>query len=259
MLKFSFQQAARTIVLDRFMKDRVVAKEIDPARIAIVPPWSHDDQVSYSKAGREAFRLTHDLSDKFVVMYSGNHSPCHPLDTLLDSALALRSRAEIVFCFVGGGSEQLKVREFVVQHGLNNVKCLPYQPLKELSASLSAADLHVVVMGKPFVGIVHPCKVYNIMSIGVPALYIGPHPSHVTDIASQRQHRFFLSDHGDCDAVTAAILECQQAPAPAGQAVVSFSKDKLLPQFIALIEALQDVQDFSGLPKSENAVPSPGR
>ena len=259
MLKFSFQQAARTIVLDRFMKDRVVAKEIDPARIAIVPPWSHDDQVGYSKAGREAFRLKHDLSDRFVVMYSGNHSPCHPLDTLLEAALALRSRSEIVFCFVGGGSEQLKVREFVVQHDLNNIKCLPYQPLKDLSASLSGADLHVVVMGGPFVGIVHPCKVYNIMSIGVPALYIGPQPSHVTDISSQRQHRFFLSEHGDCDAVMAAILECQQAPAPTQQTVDSFSKEKLLPQFIGLIEALQDVQDFSGLPKSENAVPSPGR
>lgn len=272
MLKFSFRQAARTIVLDRFMKDRVVAKEIDSTRIAILPPWAHDDHVSYSEAGREAFRLKHELSDRFVVMYSGNHSPCHPLDTLLDAALTLRMRAEIVFCFVGGGSEQLKVREFVVQHGLNNIKCLPYRPLKDLSASLSAADLHVVVMGEPFVGIVHPCKVYNIMSIGVPALYIGPQPSHVTDIASQRQHRFFLSDHGDLDAVTAAILECQQDSTVLQEAVVSFSKEKLLPQFISLIESLQDVQDsselpkseqdvqdFSGLPKSENAVPSPGR
>lgn len=259
MLKFSFRQAARTIVLDRFMRDRVVAKDVDPARIAIVPPWSHDDQVNYSESGRAAFRQKHQLSDRFVVMYSGNHSPCHPLDTLLDAALALRTRKEIVFCFVGGGSEQLKVREFVVHHRLNNIKCLPYQPLHDLSASLSAADLHVVVMGEPFVGIVHPCKVYNIMSIGTPALYIGPEPSHVTDIAAQRQHRFFLSDHGDCEAVTAAIIECQHDPTPSRQAAISFSKEKLLPQFIGLIESLQDVKDFSGLPKSENAVPSPGR
>ncbi len=88
-----------------------------------------------------------------------------------------------MFCFVGGGSEQVKVREFAAQHGLKNVKCLPYQPLNELSGSLSAADLHVVVMGEEFVGIVHPCKVYNIMLVGAPALYIGPEPSHVTDIA----------------------------------------------------------------------------
>lgn len=243
MLNYSFHCATRTIVLDRFVKERVVAKGVDPARVAIVPPWSHDDVVSYSKEGREEFRRRHDLSDKFVVMYSGNHSPCHPLNTLLDTAFRLASRSEIVFCFVGGGSEQTKVREFASDHGLRNVKCLPYQPLRELSSSLSAADLHVVVMGEKFVGIVHPCKVYNIMSVGAPALYIGPEPSHITDIASQHG-KFFLTRHGDIEGVTAGILEAMQCRERhcVGDA---FSKEMLLPQFVNLIE--QDVKDFSGL------------
>ena len=111
-----------------------------------------------------------------------------------------------MFCFIGGGSEQVKVREFASHHGLPNVKCLPYQPLSELSSSLSAADLHVVVMGEKFVGIVHPCKVYNIMLVGAPALYIGPQPSHITDIATQHG-KFFLTRHGDVEGVTAAIVE----------------------------------------------------
>jgi len=249
MLNYSFRQAARTIVLDRFMKERVVAKGVDAARIAIVPPWSHDDRVSYSEAGREAFRRQHGLMDRFVVMYSGNHSPCHPLDTLLDAALALEARTEIIFCFIGGGSEQAKVRAFAAQHELKNVKCLPYQPLSELSSSLSAADLHVVVMGDAFVGIVHPCKVYNIMAIGAPTLYIGPEPSHVTDIASQG--KFFLTRHGDVEAATTAILEATQLRQR--QPVTSFSKQMLLPQFIGLIE--QDVQDFSGLTRLKPANP----
>jgi glycosyltransferase involved in cell wall biosynthesis len=240
MLNYSFRQSTRTIVLDRFMKERVVAKGLDAARIAVVPPWSHDDRISYSEEGREGFRRQHGLVDGFVVMYSGNHSPCHPLDTLLDAALALKARAEIVFCFVGGGSEQAKVRAFACRHELKNVKCLPYQPLNELSSSLSAADLHVVVMGEAFVGIVHPCKVYNIMSIGAPTLYIGPEPSHVTDLASQ-QGKFFLTRHGDVEAVTTAILEATQLRQR--EPVTSFSKQMLLPQFIGLIE--QDVQILS--------------
>ena len=97
--------------------------------------------------GREVFRREHGLVERFVVMYSGNHSPCHPLDTLLEAALRLKARAEFVFCFVGGGSEQQKVNAFASRHELNNIKVLPYQPLTMLSASLSAADMHVVVMG----------------------------------------------------------------------------------------------------------------
>ena len=240
MLRYSFRVATRTIVLDRFMHDRVVAKGVDPARITIVPPWSHDDEVAYYEAGREAFRARHDLFDKFVVMYSGNHSPCHPLDTLLDAARMLEQRSEIVFVFVGGGSEQAKVSE----SGLKNVRCLPYQPLNELSGSLSAADLHAVVMGDKFVGIVHPCKVYNIMSVGAPVLYIGPASSHITDIASQHGN-FFLARHGDVEAVVAAILEARKSHRR--QPATSFSKQTLLSELIALIEAAQDVQDFSGL------------
>lgn len=245
LLNYSFHHAARTIVLDRFMKERVVAKGVDPSRIAIIPPWSHDDKVSYSETGREAFRQQHGLVDKFVVMYSGNHSPCHPLDTLLAAALALKARSEIVFCFIGGGSEQVKVRDFAAHHELQNVRCLPYQPLSELSSSLSAADLHVVAMGEKFVGIVHPCKVYNIMLVGAPALYIGPEPSHVTDIASSRG-KFFITHHGDVRGVTSAILDAMQVR-ERHWVKDSFSKQTLLPQLIGVIEAVEEIHVFSEL------------
>jgi len=252
MLRYSFSVATRTVVLDRFMKERVVAKGVDPERVTIVPPWSHDDHVSYSEMGREAFRRQHGLTEKFVVMYSGNHSPCHPLDTLLGAARALEARSEIAFCFVGGGSEQVKVRE----SALSNVKCLPYQPLDELSSSLSAADLHVVVMGDEFVGIVHPCKVYNILCVGAPVLYIGPEPSHVTDIASQHG-RFFRARHGEVEGVVAAILEAMTTPSR--KPIRSFSKQTLLLELIALIEMGQDLQDISGLQDRYPVRPSPGR
>ena len=112
MLNFSLRSADRTVVLDRFMEKRVLEKGIDPKRVSVLPPWSHDDSVSYSEEGRSAFRAKHGLTDKFVVMYSGNHSPCHPLDTLLDASFLLAADEKFVFSFVGGGSEQNRVREF---------------------------------------------------------------------------------------------------------------------------------------------------
>ena len=227
MLRSSLKRADRTVVLDRFMKERLLAKGVDPDRIAVVPPWSHDDAVEYSAEGREAFRARHGFADRFVVMYSGNHSPCHPLDTLLRAARELKGREEIAFCFIGGGSEYVKVREFASRHKLGNVTCLPYQPLSELSNSLSAADLHVVVMGDPFVGIVHPCKIYNIMSIGAPILYIGPTPSHVTDLDI---HQLAVVRHGDVARVASRILEARTASRIFKNH--SFSKHTLLPQMM---------------------------
>ena len=234
MLRYSFMNADRTIVLDRFMKERLLAKGANAERIAIVPPWSHDDAVAYSAPGREAFRHRHGLTDKFVVMYSGNHSPCHPLDTLLNAAIELKTRDDIVFCFVGGGSEHARVRDFAARHQLENVTCLPYQPLDQLSSSLSAADMHVVVMGEAFVGIVHPCKVYNIMSIGAPILYIGPEISHITDLANS-DYPFFFTRHGDTENVVGKILYGRGSER---RPLNAFSKHTLLPELIDVIDHL---------------------
>jgi glycosyltransferase involved in cell wall biosynthesis len=166
----------------RFMRDRIVAKGTSPEKIAVIPPWSHDHAVRFDAAGRELFRAAHKLQGKFVVMYSGNHSPVHPLDTLMQAAEKLAKEPSIVFCFIGGGSEFKRVRQWAGRGKRSNVLCLPYQPLDQLSASLSAADAHVVVMGSGFVGIVHPCKIYNILAVGAPVIYIGPQPSHATEI-----------------------------------------------------------------------------
>jgi putative colanic acid biosynthesis glycosyltransferase WcaI len=254
MLEYSFKRAARIVVLDRFMKERVVAKGVDPRRVSVIPPWSHDDAVCFSAEGREAFRAAHGLVDRFVVMYSGNHSPCHPLDTLLAAALELRDRKKIIFCFAGGGSELAKVKQFAAQHALSNVKCLPYQPLNQLSSSLSAADLHVVVMGDAFVGIVHPSKIYNIITVGVRTLYIGPEPSHITDIASQDENeQFLLAPHGDVDRVVTQILNASETNWRAKtQPTTTFSKQTLLPQLISAIGGNSFEDLFRPLPDSDN-------
>ena len=241
MLNFSLRRADRTIVLDRFMEQRVLEQGIDPNRVSVLPPWSHDDSVSYSEEGRTAFRVKHGLNDKFVVMYSGNHSPCHPLDTLLGAALKLASEDLFVFCFVGGGSEQNRVREFAKRNELRNIICLPYQPIEELAGSLSAADLHVVVMGEQFVGIVHPCKVYNILKIRVPLLYIGPSPSHVTDIA-QTQAQITCVNHGDVNQVANEIRRVASERETTPLASASYQKKTLLPLMIALIEFSKHIQ-----------------
>jgi len=244
ILHYSLLRAERVIALDHFMKQRIVDKGLKEDRVVIIPPWADDDTVRFDAEGREAFRKLHNLTEKFVVMYAGNHSPCHPLDTLVEAALLLRESREIIFCFVGGGSEQKKVAEFAARHGLENIRCLPYQPFEMLAGSLSAADLHTIVMGDNFVGIVHPCKIYNILSIGSPFLYIGPSESHISEIARQasRGYGAYPARSGDVNAVAKQIVETasrglRQSPGPGANVVNEFSRATLLPKLINLFQA----------------------
>jgi len=239
MSRFSLRQANQIIALDRFMQERIRQKGIVAEKITVLPPWSHDEHVRFDAAGREAFRHRHGWMDKFVVMYSGNHSPVHPLDTLLEAAQQLGEQRDILFAFVGGGSEFKRVQ--ALQAERKNLFCLPYQPLTELSASLSAADAHVVVMGNPFIGLVHPCKIYNILTVAAPVVYIGPEPSHVTELlAGLPAHPQISVRHGAAAELARQILalKARVTPTPqreVGAACARFSRPVLLPQFLSAV------------------------
>jgi glycosyltransferase involved in cell wall biosynthesis len=244
-LNYSFRHSARIVALDRFMRARIMRKGIEENKIVTIAPWSHSDSVRFDEAGRHAFRREHGLSEKFVVMYSGNHSPCHPLDTLVRAARDLKDHPEITFAFIGGGSEQTRVREFARAKNLENVICLPYQPLEKLSGSLSAADLHAVVMGDEFAGIVHPCKIYNVLEVEAPLLYIGPAESHVTDLIKDFDTATIAGSvrHGDVAGTVHHILSVsssKQAPRNASHLTASFSKQTLLPKLLVVIESLSN-------------------
>ena len=179
--RWSLRRADWAIVLDDYMRERVCAKGIDPGKVVTVPIWMHGD-VKFDQEGRDRFRREHGLTDKFVVMYSGNHSPCHPLDTLVDAARLLRDDPRLKFCFVGGGIEWRNLRDRATAERLTNTLFLGYQPFDALSASLSAADVQVVAMGDAYVGIVHPCKVYNFLAVERPFVFLGPARGHVPDL-----------------------------------------------------------------------------
>jgi glycosyltransferase involved in cell wall biosynthesis len=242
MSRFSLRQADAIIALDRFMRDRIVAKQIAPEKVAVIPPWSQDQQIAFDGNGREAFRAAHSLAGKFVVMYSGNHSPVHPLDTLMQAVEQLRGETDIVFCFIGGGSEFSRVKKWGAQNP--QVLCLPYQPLEKLSASLSAADAHIVVMGDAMLGLVHPCKIYNILTVGAPVVYLGPEPSHVTEILMglEPRHPWVGVRHGAGKELAGQIRQLRRDCVGAGRQTPAaveacFSQAVLLPRLMGLIES----------------------
>ncbi len=197
-LEKSFEQSTAIIALDRFMADRIAAKGVDRRKIHVVAPWAHDKEVKPDPEGSKAFRREHGLEDSFIVMYSGNHAPIHPLGCVVDAAIKLKDEDEVKFVFVGGGTGWEKIRRIKEKEKLTYVICLPYQPLSKVGASLGAADLHVVAMGEAFVGLVHPCKVYNLLSLGLPWVGIGPRDCHLVDLWKE------VGDQAGCEVVQGA-------------------------------------------------------
>ncbi|MEM6392414.1 MAG: glycosyltransferase family 4 protein [Planctomycetota bacterium] len=205
MVVKTLRRAAAVVALDEFMAERLLAKlpEAERAglqeRMVVVPPWPAHEPVASDRAKRgRAFREAQEWVGRFVVMYSGNLSPVHPLDTALDAAALLQERGQsrVLFVFIGGGLGKEAVERVKAERGLENVVTLPYQPVEVLEESLSSADVHLVSMGEAMVGIVHPCKVYGVMAVGRPVVLVGPERSHAGRIVGEERCGYRV-DHGD--------------------------------------------------------------
>jgi hypothetical protein len=191
-------RADDVIVLDRFMAERIVAKLDVRHKMNILPPWPHEDELRAIARSENPFIKAHELADKFVVMYSGNHGLSTPLETLVEAALELQDHPRLHFMFIGGGLGKRCVERAITEYRPRNIVSLPYQPLAEIKYSLSAADVHVASLVDPMVGVLHPCKIYGAMAVGKPILWFGPSPSHTTDIIETHRIGWRIA-HGDVD------------------------------------------------------------
>lgn len=205
------RQSSLIVALDRFMQSRLLKRGDFTNKMLVMPPWPHEENIGDIDQATNPFPEKHGLSGKRVIMYSGNHSPANPLTTLLRAAVAFKDDDRVRFVFVGGGLGKKEVAAYIQEHGLKNMLSLPYQPLEELRYSLSAGDVHVVSMGQEMAGIIHPGKIYGAMAVGRPVLYLGPSPSHISDLLDA--HRFgWHVDHGDVEGMRARIEAILSAP-----------------------------------------------
>ena len=167
---WSFSRAARIVVLDRFMAQRLEAKGVPSSLLHIDPPWSYEGSVRHDVAARDAFRAEHrGKTGKFVLMYFRRHStgPCHPLRHRPHRCCTSASRAAIRFqtfnfSSAEDGSEHPKVQSFrraATAISKIQILCLPYHATgKTLARSLFSADLQPRRYGAILSsGIVHPC------------------------------------------------------------------------------------------------------
>jgi glycosyltransferase involved in cell wall biosynthesis len=252
MSAIAVRGADLVVALDEFMADRLRAYGATSERTTVLPLWPLASPAT-SAAGR-SFRRAHGLEECFVVMYSGNHTRSNPLDTLLEAARELADHSEIRFVFVGGGNAKRDVAAFVARHELRNALLLPYQPLEDLGESLAAADLHVVTMGDPMAGVIHPSKVYSALGVGRPVLYIGPERSHLTALVAEEALGWHVP-HGEGGLAARAILAAHALSPPEREdlgrratALIErqFSERVLLARLTAFIEALAGSTRASG-------------
>ena len=183
----AWRTAEGVIVIGRCMAEHIEAKGVPARRIHIISNWMNEQIVYPIEHTNNCFRHQHGLSDKFVVLYSGNMGFPHYFDDILTAAEQLKDDKHIVFVFIGGGTRCHEIQEAIKNRQLTNVTLLPFQDVEMLPYSLSAGDLHLVTMRDSCTGLAVPSKSYGIFAAGRPILYQGREDGEIARIILEEQ------------------------------------------------------------------------
>lgn len=206
--KIVFRRAYRLFTIGERMAG-LLSKYVDKEKILITPLWSIFQGNEKAPKDKNPFVREHNLAGKFVVQYSGNMGLTHNVELLVIIAEKLKEYHDVVFLLIGRGPRVPYLRKIVAEKSIPNCKFLDFQTDDTFPHSLSAADLGVVILDDITAQGSVPSKSYNIMSFGIPSLYIASEDSELNDYVKKYNHGACFSQN-DLNSAAEFILKIYQ-------------------------------------------------
>jgi glycosyltransferase involved in cell wall biosynthesis len=178
--RWTFSRARSIITLSDSMKAAISRYRTDD--VHVIFNWADTEYIKPIKREANPFIKNHDLSDKFIVMYSGNMGLTHDLESLLEAADRVRDDRRILFVLIGEGGKKVKLETTKQQRQLENVVFLPYQDAANFPYAIAAADIGIITLGLGGESISVPSKTYVNMAAGLALIAISPKNSELTNI-----------------------------------------------------------------------------
>jgi colanic acid biosynthesis glycosyl transferase WcaI len=170
--RWALRRATRVVVLGEDMRNRILAKGVDPNRVMVIRDGAEIplDEAPPAELDAEVIRAIRG-EFQFVLLHAGNLGFYGAWDTLLEGARQLGADG-VGLVFVGDGAQREKLQG--ASAGIPNVKFLPFFPGSKIPSVLAAADAHLITVKRGLEGVVVPSKMYGILAAGKPIVAVAP-------------------------------------------------------------------------------------
>ncbi|WP_017653616.1 glycosyltransferase family 4 protein [Fortiea contorta] len=209
--KFAYCSATKISVIADGFVDNLQKKGVASDKIVQIPNWVDVNFIRSLPQENNSFRATHNLKDKFVVLYSGNIALTQGLETVIKAAAMLRHIPEVVFVIVGEAKGLQRLQQECLDYGADNVLLLPFQPREHLPQMLAAADVGLVVQKKNVVSFNMPSKIQVLLASGRAIVASVPENGTAARAIKQSGGGFVVPPE-DPQALANAVSELYQDP-----------------------------------------------
>jgi colanic acid biosynthesis glycosyl transferase WcaI len=237
--RWALRRATRVVVLGEDMRNRILAKSIEPAGIVVVR-----DGTELPSAGDTTFldstviqAIRQDF--RFVLLHAGNLGFYGAWDTLLAAADRLKEDG-VGVVFVGDGAQRDRLQ--AASSGIPNVRFLPFFPGSKIPSVLAAADAHIITVKRGLEGVVVPSKMYGILAAGKPIVALAPRECDVVSIGEVKGYSV-SADPGDPAQFARVVQQLVQDPervrlmgAAASAAAPEYERSRELAKLVKVIE-----------------------
>ena len=239
MHRWALRRADRVIVLGEDMRDRIVAKGVDPARVVVSRDGINIPETVPSPDNSVAREIRGDL--RFALVHAGNVGFYGAWQTLI-SAVRMLEKEGVGLVFIGEGAMKAQVE--AMAEGCRAIRFLPFRPASEVPLVLSSGDMHVVTVKRGLEGVVVPSKLYPTLAAGRPVLGVAPEESDVVRIIRRTGCGIAANpDHpaSVAEAIRSVLHDSEQLQTMARRArEISFSYDRVK-QLKIYSETIEDV------------------
>ena len=184
MNKKIYTNAERIIALGKDMKRVIADKGVDEEKIEIVTNWA-DSRVNYEKEVDKNFYKKYRLENKFNILYTGNISKVHAIDTIVEVAKILKNEEDIMFTFVGDGNRKQDLIKLKEKEDLRNIQLENYMFGEEYNNLLNCANLFITTLQQGIEGLGVPSKTYTYMSVAKPLIAVMSEDSEIGSMVNQ--------------------------------------------------------------------------
>jgi glycosyltransferase involved in cell wall biosynthesis len=231
----ALRHCSAVVVLGRDMTRRVQdSYGLLPECLKVIPNWADVDALAVSADDVAALRAKWGVQGRKVVMYSGNLGRAHTFDEVLAVAERWKNKKDTIFLCIGAGQAWDQVKKQVLERGLDNVVLKPYQDRTSLGVSLSIGDVHLITQKPETLGLIVPSKLYGVMAVGRPVVYVGPKESEVALTLKDCKAGLTVAP-GDVDGLEralAAYLDNPDMASSAGMAGRAYAKREFSRQVV---------------------------
>jgi len=208
----AWRHAELCVAISRDMASLISSHGVAQGRIRVIPNWAPGGvRLSPPPPDQNPLRAEWGFADKFVIAYSGNLGRVHVLDPIIAAANLLKTESDIVFLFVGDGPQRTFLEKRAASLRLPNVRFLPAQPRDRLAESLCAGDVHLVTLRPGCENLVYPSKLYGILTVGRPVVYVGPGRCGLAD-EIRTSGAGVVIDPGSPQALASSLRELKDNP-----------------------------------------------